>query len=168
MHTKRKQVESPQFEFVTQNTTQLSSSTPKSVNVRLALKTTLLPTGNGPDRKPPVLIRKGTGCAWSVYHIHRSTDLYGPGANKFRPEIWEGSDLLHRIGWGYMPFHGGPRICLGQEFALIEVNYGIIRVVQVFPELRLPPDEPRETPGQEKQSPTIVVSSAEGCKVLLK
>ena len=100
--------------------------------------------------------------------MHRRTDLYGPDANEFRPEIWEGSDLLHRIGWGYMPFHSGPRICLGQESALIEANYGIVRVVQAFPGLRLPPDGPRETPGQEKQSLTIVVSSAEGCKVLLE
>lgn len=54
-----------------------------------------------------------------------------------------------------------------EEFALIEASYCLVRVLQAFPNLRLPPQEPREPTGQEKQSLTIVVSSAEGCRVLL-
>lgn len=54
-----------------------------------------------------------------------------------------------------------------EEFALIEASYGIVRVLQAFPNLRLSPQEPQEPTGQEKQSLTIVVSSAEGCRVLL-
>ena len=138
------------------------------VNVRLALKTTLLPTGGGPDRTAPVLVRKGTGCAWSVYHMHRRTEIYGPDANKFRPERWENTDLASQVGYGYLPFHGGPRLCLGQEFALIEASYGIVSVIRKFPRLRLPPGEQIEPPGEEKQDLTIVVSSHEGCKVLLE
>ncbi|KAI9713723.1 MAG: hypothetical protein M1812_006561 [Candelaria pacifica] len=136
------------------------------VNYREALKTTLLPIGGGPDGQSPILIRRGMGVMYSTYHMHHRKDLYGEDANDFRPERWEGSELDH-IGWGFMPFHGGPRICLGQEFALLEASYGIIRVIQTFPNLRLPPDLPQEPTGQEKQSLTIVVSSAEGCKVLL-
>ncbi|KAI9811230.1 MAG: hypothetical protein M1827_005562 [Pycnora praestabilis] len=135
-------------------------------NIRVAVKTTILPIGGGPDGHHPVLIRKGTGVGYSVYHMHRRTDLYGPDATEFRPERWEGTELDH-IGWGFMPFHGGPRICLGKEFALIEASYGIVRILQAFPNLRLPPEEPQEPTGQEKQSLTIVVSSAEGCRVLL-
>ena len=50
----------------------------------------------------------------------------------------------------------------------MEASYGIIRILQTFPNLRLPPGEPVEPTGQEKQSLTIVVSSAEGCRVLLE
>jgi hypothetical protein len=49
----------------------------------------------------------------------------------------------------------------------MEASCGIVRVIQTFPNIRLPPDLPREATGQEKQSLTIVVSSAEGSKVLL-
>ena len=155
------------------------------VNIRVALKTTILPSGGGPDGTSPVLIRKGTGVGYSVYHMHRRKSFYGADANEYRPERWEGSELVS-IGWGFMPFHGGPRICLGskfamsvahrsstdllsyqEDFALSEASYGIVRIVQTFPKLRLPPCDMIEPTGQEKQSLTIVVSSAEGCRVML-
>lgn len=137
------------------------------VNVRVAMKTTIIPQGGGPDRRSPVLIRRGTGIGYSVYHMHRRTDLYGDDAAEFRPERWEENDLASTIGWGFMPFHGGPRICLGKDFALMEASCALIRIIQTFPNLRLPPDHPQEPTGLEKQLLTIVISSAEGCKVLL-
>ncbi|KAJ6105342.1 Cytochrome P450 E-class [Penicillium sp. IBT 18751x] len=137
------------------------------INVRVAAKTTIIPSGGGPDGRSPVLIRKGTGVGYSVYHMHRLRSLYGEDANDFRPERWLGQEL-EGIGWGFMPFHGGPRICLGKGFALMEASYAIIRIIQSFPELRLPPGTASVPPGEEKQALTIVVMSAEGCKVLLE
>ena len=57
---------------------------------------------------------------------------------------------------------------LQEDFALTEASCAIVRIIQMFPNIRLPPDEPQEPTGQEKQSLTIVVSSADGCKVLLQ
>lgn len=54
-----------------------------------------------------------------------------------------------------------------EELALGEASCAIIRIIQTFPELRLPPRTPSVPPGEEKQVLTIVVMSAEGCKVLL-
>jgi cytochrome P450 len=90
------------------------------VNVRTALRTTFLPTGGGPDGLSPVLIPSGANVAYSVYSLHRRPDLYGEDAEDFRPERW-GEDLgLFRdettSKWGYLPFNGGPRICLGSKF----------------------------------------------------
>jgi len=136
------------------------------VNVREATKTTFIPRGGGSDGQSPLLIRKGFGIGFSPYHMHRSKEVYGDDANEFRPERWEGPGLKN-IGFGFMPFHGGPRICLGKDFALTEASYGIVRILQTFPNLRLPPDLPIEPSGTEKQTLTIVVASAEGCKVLL-
>jgi cytochrome P450 len=40
------------------------------------------------------------------------------------------------IPWTYIPFNGGPRICLGQQFALTEASYVIVRILQTFSDFR--------------------------------
>lgn len=90
-----------------------------AVNDRKANKDTFLPTGGGPDRTAPVLIPKGATVAYSVYAMHRRPDLYGMDAELFRPERWD-EDMPMRnnkttAAWGYLPFNGGPRICLGRK-----------------------------------------------------
>lgn len=80
-------------------------------NSREAFEDTVLPLGGGPDGKSPIFVPKGQLLAWSVYTMHRRTDYYGPDAEEFRPERWE----TLRPGWEYLPFNGGPRICIGRE-----------------------------------------------------
>lgn len=36
------------------------------------------------------------------------------------------------IRWEYIPFSGGPRICLGQQFALTQMAYTLFRFFRVF------------------------------------
>jgi hypothetical protein len=50
----------------------------------------------------------------------------------------------------------------------MEASYSIVKIMQPFLNLRLPPNTPKEETGQERQNLTIVVMSAEGCKVLLR
>lgn len=88
---------------------------PVPVNMRIAQRTTWLPRGGGPDGADPVLVRREVGVNFLPYYLHRRKDLYGDDAHDYRPERWQGPDLA-TIGWGYIPFHAGPRICLGSEF----------------------------------------------------
>ncbi|EXJ79312.1 hypothetical protein A1O3_08814 [Capronia epimyces CBS 606.96] len=154
---------------VVKETLRLYPSVP--VNTRTATTTTILPTGGGPDRKSPILIPKGSAVAYSVYSMHRRPDLYGMDAEIFRPERWdEDMPLYHdptHAKWGYLPFNGGPRICLGMDFALTEAAYTIVRLIQRFPVIKLPPTEIVELTGVEKQTMTLVMFIAEGCKVEL-
>lgn len=85
------------------------------VNSRTALCTTTLPRGGGEDGLSPILIRRGTAVGYCPYLMHRRTDLYGEDAHLFRPERWE-DGLERKVGWGYVPFNGGPRVCLGRKF----------------------------------------------------
>jgi cytochrome P450 len=92
------------------------------VNSRWAVKMTTLPVGGGKDGKSPILVRPGMGVAYFPYAMHRRKDLYGEDAHCFRPERWEGNELKD-IGWGYLPFNGGPRVCIGRKlkiFAFLE------------------------------------------------
>lgn len=98
---------------------------------RVAIRDTTLPRGGGPDGLSPVLIEKGHGVLLSMYGMHRRQDIFGPDAEDFRPERWE--TLRH--SWSYLPFSGGPRVCLGQQFAQIEASYLLIRLLQTFSRL---------------------------------
>ncbi len=49
---------------------------------------------------------------------------------------------------------------------MMEASYGIARIVQAFPEIRLHPDYWWEEPGTEKHALTLVLASADGCKVM--
>ncbi|MCJ1479378.1 hypothetical protein MMC13_008063 [Lambiella insularis] len=160
---------------------------PVPVNNRTALRTTTLPTGGGPDRSSPVLVRKGENVAYCVYVMHRRKDLYGDDAEDFRPERWENKDMpLYRnkttAAWGFLPFNGGPRVCLGQDFALTEASYAIVRILQRFPEIRAAPFEMSqkqswlgysshrsqgiEKISKERQRMTLVMSATDGCPVI--
>ena len=66
---------------------------------------------------------------YSVFATHRLKKFWGEDADEFRPERW--GEGVSR-GWEYLPFNGGPRICLGQQYALTETSYVLTRIVQLF------------------------------------
>jgi cytochrome P450 len=134
------------------------------LNNREAVRTTVLPTGGGPDGNSPILVRKGELVVFSQYVNSRKQNIYGADADLFRPERWETGELAN-IGWAYFPFSGGPRQCLGEDFALMEVHYTIVKLLQTFPCIKLPADEPNEPVGTERQRLTLVLASADGCKI---
>jgi cytochrome P450 len=87
---------------------------PVPINTRFCKKTTALPVGGGPDGRSPLLVREGMPVAYSVYHMQRREDLYGSDTLAFRPERWDIPEIAN-VGWGYLPFNGGPRVCLGSK-----------------------------------------------------
>lgn len=80
-------------------------------NSRTSINDTVLPRGGGPDGKSPIFIPKNTHVSYNTYAMHRREDIFGPDAAEFKPERWE----TVRAGWHYLPFNGGPRICLGRK-----------------------------------------------------
>lgn len=104
-------------------------------NFRVATRDTTLPRGGGPDQGAPVLIEKGMLVSYSVYASHREPQYFGKDAETFRPERW-GEPFVNKLGWAFLPFNGGPRICLGQQFALTEASYVIVRLLQTFSDIK--------------------------------
>ncbi|TPR09792.1 Phosphorylase family protein [Aspergillus niger] len=97
-------------------------------NRRTAVRNTTLPTGGGPAGTDPVYVKKGQPVFYSTYVMHRRPDLWGADADEFRPDRWN----ERKAGWEYLPFNGGPRICIGQQFALTETGYVLVRLLQRF------------------------------------
>lgn len=95
---------------------------------RTALHDTTFPRGGGADGQSPVFVAKGTAIDFVTFRTHRDPSLWGEDADQFRPERFEGK----RVGWEYIPFNGGPRACLGQNFALATVGYTTVRLLQTF------------------------------------
>lgn len=100
-------------------------------NGRHAVRNTSLPRGGGPDGSSPIYVRAGSELVYNVHVMHRRTDIWGHDANEFKPERW----IHRRAGWEYLPFNGGPRVCLGQQFALTEAGYVIVRILQRYDRL---------------------------------
>ncbi|KIW67453.1 hypothetical protein, variant [Phialophora macrospora] len=139
------------------------------INSRTALRTTTIPRGGGADGSKPLMVRKGEAVGFSIHAMHRLKRLYGEDAHSFRPDRWdpdaENAVDLKNIGWGYLPFGGGPRLCLGQEFALFEAGYVTVRILQRFRALELDPRDTKIALGTEKQEVTLVLASKDGCRV---
>lgn len=114
------------LQYVLNETLRLYPSVP--LNGRTATKDTTIPRGGGPDGKSPVFIPKGRTVDYAVHVMHRRKDIWGEDAWEFKPERWAG----RKGGWEFLPFNGGPRICLGQQFALTEAGYVVVRLLQKF------------------------------------
>ncbi len=113
-------------------------------NVRVALYDTTLPRGGGKDGTEPIAVTKDTPIGYSTLILHRREDVYPPPSAtfahhlEFSPERW---DNWTPKAWTYIPFNGGPRICIGQQFALTEMAYTVVRILQRFERIESRQDE---------------------------
>jgi cytochrome P450 len=104
-------------------------------------------------------IATGTTVFMSPWVVHRDRRWFDD-PELFRPERWQGG-LIQRIHrYAYFPFGGGPRICIGNNFALMEATLILATVAQAY-RLRLAPDAVVEALA------TMTLRPAHGVKVLL-
>ncbi|CAI7574313.1 unnamed protein product [Penicillium viridicatum] len=98
-------------------------------NARVANKHSTIPNGGGADGQSPALVRKGDIVVFSTWARHRLGEDFGENPENFYPERWE-----HLKGDmpGFIPFNKGPRICPGQQYAMIVLTYIVARIFQTF------------------------------------
>lgn len=137
-------------------------------NVRMALKDTTLPRGGGPDGTQPIAVLKDSSIAYSTLVMQRRSDLYPPVSEAFPdpleycPDRWF---VWQPRPWQYIPFNGGPRICIGQQFALTEMTYVLARMFQRFEHVESFMDE--VDGGKPTLKSDIVIQPGDGVKVAL-
>ncbi len=88
--------------------------------------------------------------------MHHRKEIWGEDAEQFNPERFQG----RKVGWEFLPFNGGPRICLGQQFAITEASYVTIRLLQRFDKM-----ENLETDSVVRHNLTLTNCPSNGVKV---
>ncbi|XP_074293452.1 cytochrome P450 CYP72A219-like [Silene latifolia] len=78
-------------------------------------------------------IPKGTIVNLSVIHAHHNPKYWGNDAKEFNPERFsEGIGKATNGNMSFFPFGGGPRICIGQNLALVESKMALSIILQRF------------------------------------
>jgi len=74
---------------------------------------------------------KGAEFVISPWVMHRDPRFFAQ-PETFQPERWE-NDLARRLPkFAYLPFGGGPRVCIGNRFAMMEAKLVLATVVRRF------------------------------------
>ena len=76
-------------------------------------------------------IPKGTTVMLSPYAMHRNPEIW-PEPEEFRPERFHPDEVAKRPRYSYFPFGGGPRVCLGNRFAMMEAKIMMAMVIQRY------------------------------------
>ncbi|MEM1123676.1 MAG: cytochrome P450, partial [Bacteroidota bacterium] len=89
------------------------------------------------DQLGNYLIKGGSDVFFSPYLLHRHPNFW-ENADIFDPHRFDKEQLKKQHTFAYLPFGGGPRICLGNNFAMMEAVFIIAMVTQRF-QLNLAP-----------------------------
>ncbi|MEZ0609228.1 cytochrome P450 [Fibrella sp. WM1] len=85
----------------------------------------------GEDQIGPFRIPKGDTVLVSPYLLHRDP-AHWPDPARFDPARFLPEREKERPAYAYLPFGGGPRLCIGNQFALLEMQILLALLVQRF------------------------------------
>ena len=83
------------------------------------------------DHIGPYRIPKGDTVVVSPYLLHHDPANW-PDPERFDPERFAPGADAGRPAYAYLPFGGGPRLCIGNQFALMEMQIMLALLVQSF------------------------------------
>ncbi|WCJ30496.1 Cytochrome P450 714A1 [Euphorbia peplus] len=80
-----------------------------------------------------IKVPKGV-CIWTLIPtLHRDPNIWGEDANEFKPQRFsEGVSKACKFGQAYIPFGVGSRICIGKNFAMIQLKIILSLIVSSF------------------------------------
>jgi cytochrome P450 len=104
-------------------------------------------------------VRRGLTILMSQWVVHRDGRFF-EDPEKFRPERWASQQIQRMPKYAYFPFGGGPRVCIGNTFALME---GVLALATLAQRMRFV-----LVPGQPVDPwPTFTLRPRHGVKAVL-
>jgi cytochrome P450 len=84
-------------------------------------------------------IKKGSIVVLNIYGVHRDGRFF-PDPDRFDPERFSPENEKNIPKYAYFPFGGGPRVCIGNAFAMMEAKLIVATLAPRF-HLALAPDQ---------------------------
>lgn len=83
------------------------------------------------DPVGPYTIPAGDTALVSPYLLHRDPASW-PDPDRFDPDRFAAGREKERHSYAYLPFGGGPRLCIGNQFALMEMQILLALLIRTF------------------------------------
>jgi cytochrome P450 len=112
------------------------------------------------DEFEGVKIKKGQGVNCLIYSAHHN-EKYWNNPEQFDPERFNPENKAKQLPYSYMPFGGGPRLCIGNNFALMEMQFVLAMMVRRYT-FELVPNQ------QIEMNPLITLRPRYGIKVKVR
>lgn len=76
------------------------------------------------------LLKKGTRVVYSIYSMGRMEAIWGKDCREYKPERWliDGK-FMNESAYKFTAFNGGPRLCLGKEFAYYQMKFTAASII---------------------------------------
>lgn len=78
-----------------------------------------------------IILPPDTICHVHIFDLHRDPEQF-PDPEKFDPDRFLPENTANRHTFAYVPFSAGPRNCIGQKFALLEIKTIISNILWNF------------------------------------
>ncbi|XP_068899038.1 cytochrome P450 4c3-like [Tenebrio molitor] len=86
-------------------------------------------------------LKAGTVVHLHIYDLHHNPAIY-PDPEKFDPDRFLPENCQNRHNFAYLPFSAGPRNCIGQKFAFLELKTVLVGILSQF--ILEPVDTPQD------------------------
>ncbi|MFK7934889.1 MAG: cytochrome P450, partial [Saprospiraceae bacterium] len=85
----------------------------------------------GDDEVAGWKIPKGTLVTPFIYGVHHNEKIWEK-VEEFNPDRFTRSAQRERSNFAYFPFGGGPRLCIGNNFALMEMQLILVHLISRY------------------------------------
>ncbi|XP_057961789.1 cytochrome P450 86B1-like [Malania oleifera] len=79
------------------------------------------------------ILKKGTKVIYAIYAMGRMESIWGKDCREFKPERWlRDGRFMSESAYKFTAFNGGPRLCLGKDFAYYQMKFVAASVLYSF------------------------------------